>query len=1186
MEYNPVTNEIIVSKDRLEKYNIETVIAGFLHEVVHSTTVNAYKNPITMEEKMFKSFIDEIFLKYKATADFKSQGLNNPLEFIAELMTNKSFQNNIKNTATLWDKIVDYIRSLIGLPNNSAYNKIINEITQVIKDNNYEGGINEVLYQTRAERNYYDISSIEKRQSLVVSSIKDAIEESIRKYDFLIKKLKDPSRLAKYSDSLKNIFKKIESFDENQEWLAIATFVGELTRNISSLKTNFNKVDLKASDIEKTVDLYDKYLTSHSLITEISDFISKAYVADNFPISREDVINLQEELANATKDYNILKANIKNMKEKFTVNLLNNRKYASEILNRWKNKLQKQHFELGITENQLSWVSRQMNTTYKDEIDADVKENANSLVNNVDHDITTLTGWFVSGISTNSKLVKIMQNVVNTVRENIINRNRTKDFELRPLFDNFIKERGNKSPSEMYANMLEYDSEGNAYLKGDYTLEFREIYEKQIKDYHLLKETTKAKYGVNSKEAQTFYENSEFKKWTDNNTVTLTDELGEEYKRPIDKWKNDLSKLSEAEREAILEFREITKTTKKQTFGIQSLLSKSLFGGFYYSLPAVTKSNLERVLEKQVAGSIKDKFHDLTKIRPDDLGYETIKTDLAGKPIYDVKIHYRGKLEPNQQSLDLFSLYRLEHRNGVNFEEKHEAEANITTLVEIAKNKEYYNHTSTRIPFLNVTIKRNKEAKIKGQDSNTYKRLVSLMETNLYDILHKDAGSFGKLDTNKIVGVLNGWTAKLGMWINEVAASVNVLNGKSQLFLESISGTAYTVKSLAKSEKIYFQHIKDNIKDLSNPVKLSYTNQLIEMFDTFGTISVSAQQAFLKNTAAKANLDANSLQFLQASGEHWLQSVLTMSILDGAKVMDINSNFLDKEGKVTTEENAASLLDMLVKDETGKVVLNSNVVYTTKTLGIKYNEGGKEVINTLLKTKIFQTMGNYDSNMQPEAMRHAKFKLVMLYRKFFFEMGIHRFRGIENVDKQSDELFEEEKYYSEGEQEYIEGFYTTTLRFIIPIIKSLNFKLASTNWKKLSTYEKKNIQKTIAEVAATAALLPAITMLLKALKGDDDKDEKFIWYLMLVTRRLQSELASYRSVSEQYKILNSPIPSMRIVQNTTNLISSLAQPWNWNERDSKDKLKIARDFKRLTPILNSTTTTYKQKYQYMLYMID
>lgn len=1190
MQYKPLTNEILISKDRLADFDLETVISSFLHEATHSVTIKAYSRPEGMTEKMFKDFIDEMYIRYQEVGNNDLYGFKNQMEFIAELMTNEEFQSEIKtlDKGSLWKQFVDYLRTLLGLPKNKNFNDLVDSITNIITEDTYEGGINEIIYEKRAERTYYELSSIEKKQAYIVNNIKDNVEESIRRYDALVKKLKDPTKLAKHSDKLKELFKEIESFDKAKEWQAIATFTHSLANNIQSLTTKFKGEDLSAPNIKNIIGLYEKYLTAHSLVDEISQFMSDYNAEDKDIISKEEVFALKDMLSVAQGQYTTLTNDINAMKKKGVIKVLNDRKYAAQVMARWKTKLEKQHKDLNISENKASWVARMMNNTYKDEIDADVEEYVNGVVNNVHFDISTLTGLFVSGISTNSKLVQIMQNLINTVRENIIRRDRDNDFELKSLFDKWIGEKGNISPSKAFANIIEYGKGKKAYLKGEYKIEFRETYEAKLNEYKTKREETINKFGKNSTEFRKFYINSDFKKWTDKNTVQSIDDNGSIQVKPIDSWKNDLSKLSAIEKETLDKFIKITNDTKKQTFGMQSLVSKSLFGATYYSLPSITKSNLERVVEGNVKGIVNDAWKDLTEIRPDDVGFETIKSNLAGKPIYDVKINFRGDIDYSQQSLDLFTVYRLEAKNGVNFEEKHNVENDMTSLVEISKNASYYKTANSRVPFVNKLLKRNPTARIEGKDSNTYKRMVSLMESNLYDILHKDAGKIGKVDMNKAVGLLNGWTAKLGMWVNEVAGTVNILNGKAQLFLEAIAGNHIKGGSLAKAEKLYFQDILNNLKDVRSPIKTSLSNQLNEIFDTFGMISVSAEQAFIKNTILKAKANEDTMQFIQSGGEHWLQSVLTMGVLDSIKVMDINNNFIDKTGKIVEEKDGATLLDMFEKID-GKLVLSDKVIYTDKTPGIKYNEGGKQAVTAFLKAKIFATMGNYDSNMQPEAMRHASGKIIMMFRKYLIELGLNRWRGLEHFYVAKGDLLEEEKFFSEALQEDVEGMYTTTLRYIAnavyPAIRNLNFKLLSSNWNELTDTEKKNIHKTIAETAMNI-ILYQMAILLAGFAGDDDDDNSALYFSMLVTARLNSELSSYIDPRQQYKILKSPIPSMRIVQSLTSIAGTILMPHTIGDRDSKGALKIGKNLEQLVPIMNLRRTSYKQKFQYINYVTN
>jgi len=1192
MQYDPLSNTILISKDRLLAFDTKTVIASFLHEVVHSVTLKAFTRPETMSEKIFQDFINEMFTKYQGLSQSSAYGFKNQMEFIAELMSNEDFQAEMmaieEGNTNLWKQFVDFVRTLIGLPRNTDYNKLVDAITKTIQESDYEGGINMPIFESREPRTYYSLSSIEERQTKLLNSIKDNLEESIRRYDVLIKKIKDPIKLTKYSDKLKSLFNEVDEFDDAKKWNAISIFSNNLAKNIKTLDENFNKEDLNAANIKETVHLYEKYLTSHSLIKEILEFIAEMKASKQTTISKEDIRTLEKELALAKGQYDSLYNSITAMNKRGMADVLNDRKYAGKVLAKWKTKLEKQYDILQLSENKTRWVARAMNTTYAKEIDADVEKFANGIVNDTHFDISWATYMFVSGISTNSKLVQIMQGLINTVRDNIIKRVRESDFKLDNVFNKWIKDKGNLSPSKAFKNLLEFDNNGKGYLKGDIKLEFKLTYEKLLAEYKDERDEIKEQYGQNSPKFVNFFRDSAFKKWVEDNTYQSKNEKGTLINLPNEKWLNKETDFTPIEWETLTLFRKISEDTKSQTFSMKSIITKSLFGSVFYNLPSITKSDLERVIEGKVIGIGVDAWKDLTSIRPDDIGYEQSKTDLANKPMYDVKINFRGKIDPKDQSLDLFTVYRLEARNGINFQEKHNAETNITTLVEVSKNKKYYKTTGNRIPFVNIMLKRTGTIETEGIESNTYKKMVSLMESNLYDILHKDAGKLGKLDINKAVGVLNGWTVRLGLWINEVSAGVNVLNGKAQLFLEIIAGNHIKSASLAKAEKSYFADALDNLKDMSSPIKHSRTNQINEFYDTFGLVSTRVEQAFIKNTLVKSIINQDSMQFMQNSSEHWLQSTLTQSVLDSIKVMDANNNFIDREGNVVEEKDAATLLDMLIKVD-GKLTVSDKVVYTTRTLGIKYNEGGHQVITNFVKAKIFQILGNYDPNMQPEAMRHAKFKMLMTFRRFLVEMGLNRFRGIEHSNKSKDELFEEEEFFSDALQEDIEGMYTTTMRYfitaVLPSLKTMNFKLLSTNWNQLSIIEKKNIHKTIAEAGLNVFLFQ-LTMLLAGLAGDDDDDDSALWYIALITARLNSELMSYIDPTQQYKILKSPIPSMRVVQSLTNLVGTALTPWSINDRDNKGNLFIVKDAINLTPIMNLHKTTYKQKFQYIDYVTN
>ena len=1228
MQYDPNTNAIFVSKEKIDRVAPERAVTAMFHEIVHSVTVHTYiKSSKTPQEQEFRDLIDEMWAKYKGLTNVsdlsfnerqsaENYGFKQPEEFISEMMTNPTFQKRIKDLErgeqSLWDRFVAWINKMLGRQGNSDYQRIIDAITSAIITNssNPTNEAEAMAFLSIAEdpSDMYDETTVSKKLASTLNTIKDTLEENIRRYDSFVKTSKDPKKTKKYADKLKEVLATIEQFDATRQWAAVAYYISTVDRSMKILNQNFTRERFDTKSILKTVGQYEQYISSFALINDMQDFLSSAFASDEeLPINADEFIQMEETLKSAKGNYDALRSKFDKFMRKGIKKQLYNRKYAYEVIAKREEKYRKQHADLNMKEPVENYISRMMNEVDKEEIDTEVVKHIDGIIENPQFDITWATGYFNSGLNTNSKLVQLFVTIAGETRNNIIERGREKDFEMRDLFERFSAGKENMKMSELYKNIYEQDADGVYYIKGEYSIKFKDQYEKLKTKYTEDLEKAKSKYGANSEQYRKAYKDSNYKKWRDANTVTTPDGTI----IPTDNWKNDMSKLSAVEKEVLDYFVQATKDTHKQTFGFRSLIQTGL-GVEFYKMPSVTRSNLERVTEGKLGGILTDQWRNVSEaIRPDDVGYEQEKVDLENEgknkkksiyqsigldkqPIYKIRVNFRGEMKPNQQSLDLFTVYRLEIKNGINYEEKHNVESTLKMLVDISKHKEYFRSNGMdRIPILGKFIKRKKQLMVKGEHSKTYERMVSLMEQNVYDIMHKHAGKLGKLDLNKTVRVLNGYTAALGMTVNEVTAAANILNGKAQLFLEMVAGTFIKAQNLAKAEKIYFATLLENLKDMSSPVKNAFANQINEEMDTFGTVSVSARQGFIKNTFMKATMNGQSLQFMQEGGEHWLQSVLTMAIMDNIKVLNGKNQLINKEGNPVKEsKDAASLLDMYYINSDGKLELHPKVVYTTKSSGVEYNKGGKEKIQALIKKKMFDTMGNYDPNMQPEAMRHWHGKLLMMYRKYLIPMGLARYRGFVHAGTATEDLEDYQRFYSEALQLHEEGFYTSTARYfltsVIPALRKMQFDLMSKDWKALSDYEKANIYKTLAETLITFVVLPATAVLLEAgLQGgdDDDTSQKFMYFLLLQTRRLESELSAYRDPREQYRITSSPIPAIRTLENATNLIDRIMTPIKWGETykagERKGMLKFYRDIERLTPVLNQTAITYKEKYQYI-----
>jgi hypothetical protein len=415
------------------------------------------------------------------------------------------------------------------------------------------------------------------------------------------------------------------------------------------------------------------------------------------------------------------------------------------------------------------------------------------------------------------------------------------------------------------------------------------------------------------------------------------------------------------------------------------------------------------------------------------------------------------------------------------------------------------------------------------------------------------------------------------------------MNGSFQMMIDATGGNLFSLKDYTSAEANYFNPKNQMaiLADLGNPVKTSFHNQMLDMFDIMGGFD-NATQEFIRNNMAKRLISKKSMNGLNEMGEHMMNTVLTESILRGRKVMNKNREFIDKEGNVVSKDKAASLFDMLSLDKNGKLVMSDKVVYTDKNLDSKYHEGGKQHINYLIKKKGADIFGVYDSLMKAELAKHWWGKTLLMFKNFFLSGFKYRYKGMETSLKSKDELTDEDITYNNAEQEFTEGIYTSFVRFIkqgvIPNLKGLQLAHMKEYYNDLSDHEKANLKKTTLEITLTSIMLPLLGALLGAAAGDDDDN---IYFWMYAFRRLESELSQFRDPRELNRMIQNPVAANRFIQNSITFASDLITPINFFPEDNehyfdylsknkKDKYIMWEHGKKVIPVFAQSDKSYKQ----------
>ncbi len=1094
-------------------------------------------------------------------------------------------------------------KGFVAKPNSDYFNKL-----QVAKDNYQEDSdsyksqldkINSLLSdkaepifnetnRPRSERVFEeaknldipDITNISNKAKQKVNKSIDNLNNAIKRTHAAARRKTDTKSQYKFIDELEELVREMEKYAEDEYWHSITLYVDKLRSIVLQLHGSFQKRINDKNDVLATIKRYKDYLTTFDMINDFEELISNAKFSKETNIPKDEIEKIQNLLRTFNTEHNSLKQDFKSFQEAQLAKILNNDKYITRVETKWRNSLERKYNAIkpqGISKSE--WIAEKMNTTYKEEIRQDIKDAARDAVSGIEYDMGKLSLWLSDNLNVTGKLIEVVQNIIAQTRNKINERTIKYDFNLDAIQKKLIAEKGDLKPEKLYKNVIKKSKKGRFYITDGYSIDFLNALD-ELSDIESEIENTIIELRKNLSEDE-IKEDDRYKQVAKKKEEWVNSHLTKHGKgdniKYTPKSKYAIKEnLSEAEALVARQFKAIVQQGRR-TYHSKNTLLESRFMANFYRLPSYTKTDLERFQSGDVSGMFTDKFKDFS-IRPDDIGFASDTVDGQNNPINHLAIHFRGTIDSKDQSLDLLSLIRAEASNVINYGEKSKVEMQLNAIHDIANQKEYAAVSDKTGELLNTLFRKKAPFPTKRGESNQGKKIKGMIEGFLYDTLHYNAGSVNNVDMNKVVRYINGGAAMIGMSANVASGIANISNGFSQLLFEAFGGNRLNFSSLKKAEAKYTRDLPNIFKDLGNPVKKSFTNQVIQMFDVFGGYSVT-QQKFIKNSIAKALAETKTLSGLQEGGEHMLQGVLTMSILDNLKVMNSNSKFIDKDGNETSEKNAASLLDMLKFNDKGILTMDEKVKFTNHNLLTEYHKGGKAHIDILVKKKIHDIFGAYDSNMQNELYKHWYGKMLMMFKRFLIPGLQHRWRGLSSSIKRPEDLTEKDLFYSSALKEYEEGIYTTLIRVVYPALRYLKVQHIPENYKALTNYEKANLKKAVAELGTMFAILPLMSILLAG-SADDKEDDPMYWFAMYQLRRLQSELQQYISIDETWRIMENPIAGTRFIQNVFDVIGHLFEPWNLAEENIRGENKFYKDLKQIVPVLIQFDKSYKKSYQF------
>lgn len=1135
MQYDIANHTIELSLDNLGDIpTVEVGISKFLHEVYHDRTLRVLRTPKNITEQKLYDDIKNVYdvLKEQLNDEFPHE-MSSLEEFTAGMFSNPKFEARVSELVNtkenFWDKLINFFRNLFRL--DTSYDKLLNNIINLVDVTDQEY-IGEGKLESK-----YNIGEVIFRSRKKLDNINDIIENTLENLTKTTQRLSKDSKFLNTFNEVKEEYKalldKYEKDSNEYKLESIKILNDFISKQLYSAEKRLENKDDFNNKLYEQLRTYT--ITFNNLENVIKNTLKE--------LKQEGTLSDEEfKKINSQTKYLVNKSNeIQDSLLSYAIEAMENTDLFSneykEVYLRYTQKYRQEGKEQGLTKDALDEYVNKKLSENRDIIKKETKDEWNDLISNPIVDISQLSAIANSEKDLNHPIIRVFSRILDNVKHAYSSFIQPKLLEIQDKTTKFLEGSYTKSSDEHYKNMVQWSNNDEVYLLGEYQIGYKDSFNNLMEKINNLniENVNKLKY-TRAKMLRDWFRENTVKDEETNTT------------KPHPKWKTDRSKLSQKENEFLDYMLSVAKESNNN-YGIDAKsLKKTLLGAEFYKLPSQHKEMITHIKNGGIVKYGKEMFNDTFKLRTDDTAYGEqsdskdskntfmVYTDISGKEIKYVPIHHRGAIEKKYQSIDLPTLYAVEYQNSVKFREKSKVSSDLNMFIDVISENKFIKKKGVGARWITgaagVTVEYSKE------NANLLKMLETMMNNRIYDKTKEYLGKVGPVDVAKIEGFVRGITSQASMALNVISAPVNVITGKTQSLLENLRDPNLSLDNIKKAEKFFANNIGGTIDDLGRNVYKSLPNQLL--FQYGGIMGTDILQNNFEKNKVLALTNTKWMYMMQEGGEHWIQSVHTMSILDSAKILDEKGNYLDKDGNITTKDKAASVLDISVVEKGNLTTSIKKPFYTTLDRIKEFDKGGNATIRSYIQTSLIKSQGNYSQEYQSEMQRHVLGTMLMHFKKHIISPGLSRWRGAAtNIFANPEDI---RLSFESDLQRVDEGNYVTWSRYMIksflPKVATLKLKLLTEDWNNMDDWEKGNIKKTMTEIAFIA-LVASSALLFAGAASDDDDDYAGLWYAAAITRRLQSDAMQYIDATEAWRILKNPISTINFLEKTTSVVGSL-----------------------------------------------
>ena len=182
---------------------------------------------------------------------------------------------------------------------------------------------------------------------------------------------------------------------------------------------------------------------------------------------------------------------------------------------------------------------------------------------------------------------------------------------------------------------------------------------------------------------------------------------------------------------------------------------------------------------------------------------------------------------------------------------------------------------------------KNKKVENVKDPSNSYARYQKFLEMQIYNIGHKRHSMDRKMVMAKLNNMMMSVAAKLSLGGNVMGGIANFNQGFMEIFKESVAGEYFTFSNFKRANKMYFDSLGRNLLEAGEDQKQDKVSLMIRHMD-IGYENASRYKNFhtTKSRLYKLNPLGENLFLPYKTGEHYMQTIGFLSLMDNVKVSD------------------------------------------------------------------------------------------------------------------------------------------------------------------------------------------------------------------------------------------------------------------------------------------------------------